>query len=29
MRAHDKIAFLADYAAQEVVKITGTITVSF
>ncbi len=28
-RAHNKIAFLTDYAAEEVVKITGTITVSF
>lgn len=27
--ALDKIAFLSDYTAQEVVKISGTITVSF
>ncbi len=27
--ALEKIAFLSDYTTQEVVKITGTITVSF
>lgn len=27
--AHDKIAFLSDHTAEEVVKVTGCITVSF